>query len=57
MASRGDRVRAINAGAEAGHNGNPVTSFPFPAGDLRRETWVRGYRKTHPLGRRACAYP
>ncbi|WP_308408482.1 Rmf/CrpP fold protein [Streptomyces malaysiensis] len=49
MASRGDLVRAINAGAEAGRNGDPVTSCPFPAGDLRRSAWVRGYAKARPL--------
>ncbi|WP_307519461.1 Rmf/CrpP fold protein [Streptomyces umbrinus] len=36
VGSRGDLVRAINAGAEAGRNGAPVTSCPFPVGDLRR---------------------
>jgi ribosome modulation factor len=47
--SRGDLVRAINAGAEAGRNGDPVTACPFPAGDLRRSAWVNGYAKARPL--------
>jgi ribosome modulation factor len=49
VGSRGDLVRAINAGAEAGRNGDPVTACPFPAGDLRRSAWVRGYANARPL--------
>ncbi|MFE6689634.1 Rmf/CrpP fold protein [Streptomyces sp. NPDC057743] len=46
MGTRGDLVRAINAGAAAGRSGDPVTACPFPSGDLRRSAWVRGYAKT-----------
>ncbi|MFD7103106.1 MULTISPECIES: Rmf/CrpP fold protein [Streptomyces] len=49
MGSRGDLVRAMNAGREAGVNRAPVTSCPFPAGDLRRSAWVRGYAAGRPL--------
>ncbi|MEV4191994.1 Rmf/CrpP fold protein [Streptomyces toxytricini] len=42
MDSRGKLARAINAGAEAGHSGDPVTSCPFPAGGLHRSEWVCG---------------
>ncbi|MFF2922733.1 Rmf/CrpP fold protein [Streptomyces celluloflavus] len=49
MGTRGDLARAINAGAAAGRAGDPVTVCPFPAGDLRRSAWVRGYAKAWPL--------
>ncbi|MFF0630379.1 Rmf/CrpP fold protein [Streptomyces sp. NPDC004296] len=46
MGTRGDLVRAITAGAAAGRSGDPVTTCPYPSGDLRRSAWVRGYAKT-----------
>ncbi|WP_399088010.1 Rmf/CrpP fold protein [Streptomyces sp. BBFR2] len=46
MGTRGDLVRALNAGADAGRSGDPVTACPYPSGDLRRSAWVRGYAKT-----------
>ncbi|MEU2179712.1 Rmf/CrpP fold protein [Streptomyces thermolilacinus] len=49
VGSRGELARAINAGAEAGRHGDPVTSCPFPAGDLRRSAWLRGYAGARPL--------
>jgi len=42
-------VRALDEGAAAGRDGTPVTSCPYPAGDLRRSAWVRGYAKTRQL--------
>ncbi|WP_369377650.1 Rmf/CrpP fold protein [Streptomyces sp. cg36] len=42
---RGDIVRALLAGIEAGRNAAPVTSCPYPRGDLRRSAWVRGYAR------------
>ncbi|MFI0711700.1 Rmf/CrpP fold protein [Streptomyces inhibens] len=49
-ASKGGRVearaqlaRAINKGQQAGIDRQPVTACPYPAGDLRRSAWVRGY--------------
>ncbi|WP_332840259.1 Rmf/CrpP fold protein [Streptomyces buecherae] len=49
VGTRAELVRAINAGAEAGRRGDPVTVCPFPAGDLRRSAWVRGYARARPL--------
>jgi ribosome modulation factor len=42
-------VRALDEGAEAGREGASVTSCPYPAGDLRRSAWVRGYAKNRQL--------
>ncbi|MEV5527833.1 Rmf/CrpP fold protein [Streptomyces prunicolor] len=42
---RGALVRALLAGIEAGRSATPVTSCPYPSGDLRRSVWVRGYAK------------
>jgi ribosome modulation factor len=49
VATRGELVRALNAGAQAGRDGTPVTSCPYPRGDLLRSAWVRGFAKTRPL--------
>ncbi|MFJ9816167.1 Rmf/CrpP fold protein [Streptomyces sp. NPDC101151] len=49
MGTRGDLVRALTAGLEAGKTRAPVSSCPYPAGDLRRSAWVRGYAKGRPL--------
>ncbi|MEV5944386.1 Rmf/CrpP fold protein [Streptomyces sp. NPDC051994] len=46
---RGDLVRALQAGQEAGRAGDRVTACPYPSGDLRRSAWVRGYASTRPL--------
>ncbi|MET9729664.1 Rmf/CrpP fold protein [Streptomyces sp. NPDC006458] len=42
-------MRALDEGAQAGRDGASVTSCPYPAGDLRRSAWVRGYAKGRPL--------
>ncbi|MEL7992283.1 Rmf/CrpP fold protein [Streptomyces albidoflavus] len=47
-ADRGDIVRALLAGTEAGRNAAPVTTCPYPSGDLRRSARVRGYTKSRP---------
>lgn len=49
MGSREDLARALREGADAGRNRAPVTSCPYPAGDLLRSAWLRGYAKTRPL--------
>ncbi|MEF3114493.1 Rmf/CrpP fold protein [Streptomyces chrestomyceticus] len=49
MGTRGELVRAINAGAAAGRERQPVTVCPYPRGDLRRSAWVRGYAQARPL--------
>ena len=49
MGAREDLVRALDEGAEAGRDRAPVTTCPYPAGDLRRSAWVRGYAKARPL--------
>ncbi|MFI1182606.1 MULTISPECIES: Rmf/CrpP fold protein [Streptomyces] len=49
MGSRGELVRAINAGAQAGRDRVSVTACPYPQGDLRRSAWIRGYAKARPL--------
>lgn len=41
-------VKALNEGAEAGRRGAAPTACPYPAGDLRRSAWIRGYAKTKP---------
>ncbi|MFD9879986.1 Rmf/CrpP fold protein [Streptomyces alboflavus] len=41
-------MRALFAGIEAGHNGAPVISCPYPSGDLCRSAWIRGYAKGGP---------
>ncbi|WP_406321041.1 Rmf/CrpP fold protein [Streptomyces sp. NBC_00519] len=43
MGPRQQLVRAINEGQQAGRERQPVTVCPYPAGDVRRPTWVRGY--------------
>ncbi|WP_343236156.1 Rmf/CrpP fold protein [Streptomyces arenae] len=42
-------VRALGEGAAAGRDRAPVSTCPYPAGDLRRTAWVRGYAKTRTL--------
>ncbi|MFI9824423.1 Rmf/CrpP fold protein [Streptomyces sp. NPDC052013] len=49
MAGREELVRALDEGAAAGREGASVASCPYPAGDLRRSAWVRGYAKARPL--------
>ncbi|WP_308290314.1 Rmf/CrpP fold protein [Streptomyces kronopolitis] len=41
--ARAQLVRAINEGQQAGVDRQRVTACPYPAGDLRRSAWVRGY--------------
>ncbi|MFE6742340.1 Rmf/CrpP fold protein [Streptomyces tubercidicus] len=43
MEARAQLVRAINEGQQAGIDRQLVTACPYPAGDLRRSAWVRGY--------------
>lgn len=43
MGSQQQLVQAINEGNTAGRAQQPVTVCPYPAGDLRRSAWVRGY--------------
>ncbi|MFH8403743.1 Rmf/CrpP fold protein [Streptomyces sp. NPDC018019] len=52
--SRAELVRAINEGAAAGRERQPVTVCPYPRGDLRRSAWVRGYAKARPLDAEAA---
>ena len=47
--SRAELVRALTEGAEAGRARQSVTVCPYPAGDLPRSAWVRGYAKARPL--------
>ncbi|MEL3944491.1 Rmf/CrpP fold protein [Streptomyces sp. LNU-CPARS28] len=47
-------MRALLAGIEAGRNAAPVTSCPYPAGDLRRSAWLRGYARARPLPHEAA---
>ncbi|MFJ1751227.1 Rmf/CrpP fold protein [Streptomyces sp. NPDC088116] len=58
---RGDFVRVLLAGIKADRNAAPITSCPYPRGDLRRTSWIRGYSKRAPFrsmkGARAPAYP
>lgn len=49
MGGREALVQALDEGAEAGREKAAVTSCPYPAGDLRRSAWVRGYAKTRQL--------
>ncbi|WP_435196938.1 Rmf/CrpP fold protein [Streptomyces sioyaensis] len=41
--ARAQLVRAINEGQQAGIDRQRVTACPYPAGDLLRSAWVRGY--------------
>ncbi|WP_329148271.1 Rmf/CrpP fold protein [Streptomyces sp. NBC_01456] len=43
MEARAQLVRAITEGQQAGIGRQRVTVCPYPAGDLRRSAWVRGY--------------
>ncbi|WP_432182042.1 Rmf/CrpP fold protein [Streptomyces sp. NBC_00063] len=47
--SRETLVRALGEGAAAGREKTPVSTCPYPAGDLRRTAWMRGYAKARPL--------
>ncbi|MGY0023746.1 Rmf/CrpP fold protein [Streptomyces sp. YJ-C3] len=47
--SRETLVRAVGQGAAAGREGASVTTCPYPAGDLHRTAWLRGYAKTGKL--------
>lgn len=49
MGSRVQLVQALNEGAEAARQGKSVTACPYPAKDLRRSAWVRGYARNKPL--------
>ncbi|MFD7716184.1 Rmf/CrpP fold protein [Streptomyces sp. NPDC059814] len=49
MGHRGDLVRALRAGIDAGLATSPVSACPYPRGDLRRSAWVRGYAKARAL--------
>lgn len=42
-------VKAVREGAAAGSAKKLVTECPYPAGDLRRSAWVRGYASARPL--------
>ncbi|MFF5568090.1 Rmf/CrpP fold protein [Streptomyces sp. NPDC012829] len=42
-------MRALRAGIDAGRAASPVSSCPYPRGDLRRSAWVRGYAKARAL--------
>ncbi|WP_405973325.1 Rmf/CrpP fold protein [Streptomyces sp. NBC_00988] len=47
---RGSLVRALLAGIEAGRSAAPVTSCPYPRGNLCRSAWVRGYAMARSTG-------
>lgn len=49
MGPREQLVKALTEGAEAGRRNASVTSCPYPAGDLRRTAWIRGYAKRQTL--------
>lgn len=49
MGPREQLVRALHSGAAAGRARQSVTVCPYPAGDLRRSAWLRGYAKNRPL--------
>ncbi|WND36929.1 Rmf/CrpP fold protein [Streptomyces sp. BB1-1-1] len=48
MGARGDIIRAVVAGRQAGRNGDPVTACPYPATSLLRTAWIKGYTETKP---------
>ncbi|WP_189822207.1 Rmf/CrpP fold protein [Streptomyces finlayi] len=49
MGSRGDLVRALLDGIDAGRAASPLISCPYPSGDLRRSAWLRGYARAREL--------
>ncbi|APD18537.1 hypothetical protein SEA_PICARD_5 [Streptomyces phage Picard] len=46
MGARGDVIRAIVAGRQAGRRGDPVTACPYPPTSILRTPWIRGYAET-----------
>ncbi|MGA5076047.1 Rmf/CrpP fold protein [Streptomyces griseoincarnatus] len=49
VGNRGALVRALLDGIDADRESAPVTSCPYPRGDLRRSTWLRGYGQARPF--------
>jgi ribosome modulation factor len=48
MGTRVDIVRAIEEGRQAGREGAPSSSCPYPATTLLRTAWIRGHVETAP---------
>ncbi|UWM52078.1 hypothetical protein N0X72_25370 [Streptomyces carpaticus] len=48
MDTREQLVHAMNAGRAAAEDGAHVRTCPYPAGDLRRTAWIRGYAAAPP---------
>ncbi|MGC0205233.1 Rmf/CrpP fold protein [Streptomyces levis] len=48
MGTREDIVTAVEAGREAGRNGEPPTTCPHPASSILRTAWIRGYAEQRP---------
>ncbi|MER7235869.1 Rmf/CrpP fold protein [Streptomyces olivaceus] len=42
-------MRALLDGIDTGRESAPVTSCPYPRGDLRRSAWLRGYAQARPF--------
>ncbi|MGA5209013.1 hypothetical protein OG411_19300 [Streptomyces pseudogriseolus] len=49
MGPREQLVQALNEGSKAGRRGDAPTACPYPADDLRRAAWLRGYARARPL--------
>ncbi|MFE1332078.1 Rmf/CrpP fold protein [Streptomyces microflavus] len=50
---RGDIIRAVVAGREAGTRGDPPTACPYPATSTLRTAWIRGYAERRPVADQA----
>ncbi|MBT2427210.1 hypothetical protein J7F02_16415 [Streptomyces sp. ISL-112] len=46
---RGDIIRAVVAGREAGTRGDPPTACPYPITSTLRTAWIRGYAERRPV--------
>ncbi|WP_189382461.1 Rmf/CrpP fold protein [Streptosporangium nondiastaticum] len=49
MGARVDIVQAMQDGRRAGAAGDRPTACPYPAGNLLRSAWLRGYAAARPL--------
>lgn len=49
MGARGDIIRAVVAGREAGREGALLAACPHPASSLLRTAWINGYAQVRAL--------
>ncbi|MFD8151738.1 Rmf/CrpP fold protein [Streptomyces sp. NPDC059720] len=49
MGARGDIIRAVVAGRQAGREGALLAACPYPATSLLRTAWINGYAQVRTL--------